>query len=316
MLNDLLELRIFTHIVASGSLSGAATNMNLSLALVSKRLASLEKRLGVRLIQRTTRRMSLTPEGQGLHMHAIRILSEVDDAEALITDTRQNVSGLLSITAPRIFGRLYLVPLVARFQAMHASLKIKLDCSDEVIDLVAEGFDMAFRFGSLQDSNLGARHVAPGHRILCAAPDYVKRRGNPRHPDELIDHACIAYGKRPSQHWILHDEQGDATVRIDPACLVSDGETGMALALQGAGILFKSIWDIGDHLKSGGLVQVLPGWSAPTEPLHVVIPHTRQLAPRVRHFLDFSVPALRDVAQRWEGQQEPVGTASGERDCL
>jgi DNA-binding transcriptional LysR family regulator len=315
MINDLLELRIFTHIVASGSLSGAASNMDLSLALVSKRLASLEKRLGVRLIQRTTRSMSLTPEGQTLHKYAIRILSEVDHAEALITDTRQNVTGLLSITAPRIFGHNYLAPMVAGFQASHPSLKVKLDCSDEVVDLVAEGFDMAFRFGSLQDSNLGSRYVAPGIRILCAAPAYLKRCGYPQHPNELLAHACIAYGKRPSVHWILHDERGAATARIDPAYLVSDGDTGVTLALQGAGILFKSIWDIGDHLESGDLVRVLPSWSTPTEPLHVVIPHTRQLAPRVRHFVDYAVNTLRGEAQRWACQLEQTTTASREKSA-
>jgi len=299
MINDLQELRVFTHIVSSGSLSAAATAMDVSLALVSKRLAALEARLGVRLIQRTTRRQALTPEGQAFHERSVRILAEVDDAEDLITGNREKVSGTLSMTAPRTFGRQYLVPLTTRFQLLHPHLSIRMNFSDDIVDLVASGLDVAFRFGSLQDSSLGARLIAPSYRILCAAPAYLERHGIPVHPAELEQHACIVYGARPSAHWIFHHKKAPVTAKIRGTFMVGDGETAQALALEGAGILFKSVWDVGAHIDSGRLIHIMPAYTAPTEPLHAVVPHARQLAPRVRQFVDFAVEELRQ-AWRWD----------------
>lgn len=299
MIDDLLDLRIFAKVVASGSLSAAARDLDLSLAVVSKRLASLEQRLGVKLMQRTTRSQSVTFEGRAFHERCVRILAEVDDAENFISGAREDVSGLLTLTAPRTFGRQYVVPIVAQFQAMHPELSVRLMFSDDIVDLVESGIDVAFRFGELIDSGLTARSVAPNYRVLCAAPSYIERRGEPRSPDDLWDHACIVYGARPAAHWLFSDGGKHVAAKVRGTFLTNDGESAQALAIEGAGILFKSIWDVAGHIAAGRLVRIMSAYSAPTEPLNIVVPHVRGLAPRVRKFVDYALGQLR-AEYRWD----------------
>lgn len=299
MIDNFQDLRIFDRTVVSGSMSAAARELGLSLAVVSKRLAALEARLGLRLLQRTTRSQSLTPEGRDFHVRCVRILAEVGDTEAFVAGRRGTVSGTLSITAPRIFGRQYVVPLVSAFQAQHPALSVRLLFSDEIVDLVDQQIDMAFRFGVLLDSRLSARFIASHYQVLCAAPDYIARHGAPASLADLAEHACIVYGARPAAHWVFQVNGAPAAIKVQGTCMASDGEAALALALSGAGILFKSIWDVGAHLESGSLVRVLPAISVPSAPLHAVFAHAQQLAPRVRHFLDFALPSLQ-ASWRWE----------------
>jgi len=293
MIDDVLDLRVFVRVVATGSLSAAARDLGLSLAVVSKRLAALEHRLGLVLLRRTTRSQSLTVEGRAFHERCVRILAEVQDAEAYIAGSQGTVTGVLSITAPRVFGREYAAPLVAAFQAAHPALSVRLLCSDEIVDLIDGGIDVAFRFGSLLDSSLTARHIAPDYRVLCAAPAYIARAGQPTQPSHLRDHACIIYGPRPAAHWLFQRAGKPIAQEVRASFIVNDGATALALALAGAGIHFKSIWEVGDHLRAGRLVRVMTEFAAPTAPLHAVFPHGRQLAPRVRQFVDFAVERLR-----------------------
>jgi len=296
MIDDVLDLRVFVRVIATGSLSAAARELGLSLAVVSKRLAGLENRLGVVLLHRTTRSQSVTVEGRAFHERCVRILAEVQDAEAYIAGSQDSVAGQLSITAPRVFGREYVVPLVAEFQAAHPALSVRLLCSDDIVDLIEGGLDVAFRFGALVDSNLTARHIAPDYRVLCASPTYIARAGQPTQPSHLRDHACIVFGPRPAAHWLFQRGGKPIAQEVRAAFIVNDGATALALALAGAGIHFKSIWEIGDHLHAGRLVRVMTDFAAPTAPLHAVFPHGRQLAPRVRRFIDFAVERLR---ARW-----------------
>lgn len=298
MIDNVQDLRIFDRTVVSGSMSAAARELGLSLAVVSKRLAALEGRLGLRLLRRTTRSQSLTPEGRDFHQRCVRILAEVGDTEAFVAGQRETVSGLLSITAPRIFGRQYVIPLVAEFQAQHPALSVRLLFSDEVVDLIDQQIDLAFRFGTLMDSSLSARFIAPHHQVLCAAPAYIARHGAPTSLADLAEHACIVYGARPSAHWVFQVEGEPVAVKVRGAFMASDGEAALALALSGAGIFFKSVWDVGAHLDAGRLVRVLPAVSVPSQPLHAVFAHAQQLAPRVRQFLDFALPRLRS-SWRW-----------------
>jgi DNA-binding transcriptional LysR family regulator len=293
MLDNLLDLTIFARVVGTGSQTDAARELDLSLAVVSKRLAALEQRLAVRLLNRTTRKQSLTQEGTRFHQHCVRILSEVHDAESDMAQSRETVSGLLRITAPRAFGRRYVTGIAARFQAMHRALRVELNLNDEIVDLVETGIDVALRFGALQDSTMTARFVAPGYRVLCASPDYVRRHGNPANPAALLDHQCIVYGAHVSKHWLLHHNGAPVAAEIQATFLCNDGDAAQALALEGAGIFFKSIWDVGADLAAGRLVQVMQGYRAPTEPLHVVYPHALHLSPRVREFSDYAVAQLR-----------------------
>ncbi len=299
VIDNLQDLRIFDRTVVAGSMSAAARELGLSLAVVSKRLAALEGRLGLRLLQRTTRSQSLTPEGRDFHLRCVRILAEVEDTEAFVAGQRDTVSGLLSITAPRIFGRQYVVPMVTAFQALHPALSVRLLFSDEIVDLVDQQIDLAFRFGVLLDSSLSARYIAPHYQVLCAAPAYIVRHGAPASLASLTEHACIVYGARPSAHWVFQVDGAPVAIKVRGSFMASDGEAALALALAGAGIFYKSIWDVGAYLDAGQLVRVLPTISVPSEPLHAVFGHAQQLAPRVRQCVDFALPRLRS-SWRWE----------------
>jgi DNA-binding transcriptional LysR family regulator len=298
MIDSLPNLAAFARIVSAGSLSAAARELDISLAVVSKRLAQLEKSLGVRLIQRTTRRQTLTEEGALFYARVVRILAEVEEAEALISRRRGTVGGLLRLSAPRAFGRQWVAPIVSDFQRLHPRLSVQLELTDTVIDLLENGADMAIRFGSLADSSLIARQLAPNYRVLCAAPAYLKKYGVPKHPDELVGHRCIIMRDQPWTDWRF--ENGDPmTVRVTGPLLSNDGSAAHTWALEGAGIVLKSIWDVGDDIAAGRLRRVLPKYRISSAPLHAIYPHSRHLAPRVRAFVEYLVERLRE-AWRWD----------------
>jgi DNA-binding transcriptional LysR family regulator len=298
MIEDILDLKVFARVVETGSLSAAARDLDLALAVVSKRLASLEKRLGVRLLQRTTRKQSLTQDGMSFYERCVRILSEVQDAEASIDRSRNSVSGQLRVTAPRAFGAQYVAPVVAHFQALHSAVSVNLQLTDEVLNLVEGGLDVALRFGSLRDSALTARHIAPNYRILCASPDYVKQHGEPKNPADLAQHPCIVYGLKPATHWLFQVNGKPVAVKVRGTFITNDGSAARVLALEGAGIFFKSVWDVGDDIEAGRLVRVMRNYAVPSEPLHAVYLHGGFLTPRVRQFIDFATDRLR-AAWKW-----------------
>lgn len=297
MIDNLVELTIFDKVANAGSLTGAANELGLSLAVVSKRLASLEARMGVRLLNRTTRRQSMTQEGVRFHLHCVRILAEVQQAEAVMQHSRTDINGHLRVTAPRMLGTRYLAALAAQFQAMHPALRIELVLSDDVVDLVEQGIDLALRFGVLDDSTMTARHIADSELVLCAAPDYLRRFGSPDTPAALSAHNCILYGTRSTRHWLFQHEGKPVSAEVNATFLCNDGNAAKALALAGGGIFLKSIWDVGSELRDGALVRVLGRYSIPSAPLHVVYPHALHLAPRVRHFADYALKSLRG---EWE----------------
>ncbi|WP_049621529.1 LysR family transcriptional regulator [Frateuria defendens] len=297
LIDELPNLWVFAKVVSAGSLSAASRELGLSLSVVSKRLAQLEASLGVRLLQRTTRRQTLTEEGALLHAQAERILAEVEQAEALMSRRRGAVSGLLRLTAPNELGRRRIAPIVADFQRKHRQLTVQLELTDTVVDLLGGGFDLAVRYGSLADSSMVARELAPNYRVLCAAPAYLARHGAPAHPGELARHRCILIGDQPRAEWRFEGERG-LVVRVPGALVTNDGEAAHAWALEGAGIALKSVWDVGDDLDAGRLRRVLPAWPIPAAPLHAIYPHGRHLAPRVRVFVDYLGKRLRE-AWRW-----------------
>jgi DNA-binding transcriptional LysR family regulator len=303
MIDNLIELTIFDKVASAGSLTEAANELGLSLAVVSKRLATLEARMGVRLLNRTTRRQSLTQEGERFHLHCVRILAEVQQAEAVMQRSRTDITGQLRVTAPRMLGTRYLAALAAQFQVMHPALKIELTLSDDMVDLVEQGVDLALRFGVLNDSNMTARHVADSELVLCAAPDYVRRFGFPETPAALSGHNCILYGARSTRHWLFQHEGKPISAEVNATFLSNDGNAAKALAIAGGGILLKSLWDVGSELRDGTLVRVLERYSMPSAPLHVVYPHALHLAPRVRHFTDY---VLKNLRQEWERLTGPT----------
>jgi len=306
MLDDLPALAAFARIVSAGSMSAAARELELPLSVVSKRLAQLEKTVGVRLLQRTTRRQTLTEEGAQFHLRVLRILEEVEQAELLLTRSRQEVAGLLRVTAPGEFGRQHIVPIVADFQRLHPALAVQLELTDTVVNLLETGQDLAIRFGSLQDSTMIARRLAPNYRVACASPAYLAQYGAPTHPAELGQHRCILIGDQRRAEWRFQGTEGTepVTVRVTGAIVTNDGQAAHAFAVQGAGIVVKSIWDVGDDLLQGRLQRVLPALSMPTAPLQAIFPHSQNLAPRVRAFVDYLQIRLQQ-AWRWEAVTLP-----------
>ncbi|AWH29325.1 LysR family transcriptional regulator [Stenotrophomonas sp. YAU14A_MKIMI4_1] len=300
MIEDLGELRTFDRIVHGGSLSAAARDLGVSLAVVSKRLSALERRLQVRLLNRSTRRVSLTDEGSLFHQHCRQVLQAVEAAEAALAQRQDLVAGVLRVTAPNGFGRRHVVPAVRRFQMAHPGVRVHLSLRDEIVDLVGEGIELALRYDTLDDSRLVARQLAPNRRVLCASPDYLQRRGMPRSIADLQQHDCIASGSPPVSHWRFG--QGDAALALplQASTLCDDGEAAHLMALQGAGIARKSIWDVAEDLQAGRLVEVLPDHALATSPLSAVHGSGKQLAPRVRVFLDHLLQHLRStVAWRY-----------------
>ncbi|WP_175908234.1 LysR family transcriptional regulator [Burkholderia sp. BCC1640] len=298
LIDDLPALDTFARIVSAGSLSAAARELDLSLSVVSKRLAHLESQLGVRLLHRTTRQQALTDDGAQFHAQVLRILAEVDRAETLMSDRRGTVSGVLRLTAPGELGRLRIAPLVAAFQRQHPELIVQLMLTDAIVDLLAQDVDVAVRIGSLADSTMIARELAPNHRVLCASSSYLAVHGLPAHPAELRAHRCIVMGDQPRTEWRFDGAQGAVTVEVTAALLTNDGGAARTLALEGAGIALKSIWDVGADLEAGRLVRVLPTFAAPAAPLHAVYPGGRHVPLRVRAFVDFLRDQLRETWRR------------------
>jgi DNA-binding transcriptional LysR family regulator len=295
--NNFPALVAFARIVSAGSLSAAARALDVPVSVVSKRLSLLEASLGTRLLQRTTRRQTLTEEGRLFHARVLRILDEVEQAEALLAQRRDGVHGLLRITAPGEFGRRWLAPIAAAFQDLHPQVTIQLELGDAIVDLLDSGIDLAIRYGALADSSLVARALAPNYRVLCASPAYLERHGEPRTPGELAGHRCIVIGDQRRTDWKF-DGGETAPVRVDAAFLTNDGGAAQQLALAGSGIALKSIWDVGDDLAAGRLIRVLPNHAMAAAPLHAVYPHQRNLAPRVRLFVGYLKDKLQE-AWRW-----------------
>jgi DNA-binding transcriptional LysR family regulator len=295
--NNFPALVAFARIVSAGSLSAAARELDVPVSVVSKRLSLLEASLGTRLLQRTTRRQTLTEEGRLFHARVLRILDEVEQAEALIAQRRDGVHGLLRITAPGEFGRRWLAPIAAAFQELHPQVTIQLELGDAIVDLLDSGIDLAIRYGALADSSLVARALAPNYRVLCASPAYLQRHGEPRTPAELAGHRCIVIGDQRRTDWKFDGDE-TAPVRVDAAFLTNDGGAAQQLALAGSGIALKSIWDVGDDLAADRLVRVLPDHAMAAAPLHAVYPHQRNLPPRVRLFVGYLKEKLQE-AWRW-----------------
>ncbi len=282
-------MAFFSLLARCGSFSAAAREQGVSTPAVSKRLAQMEARLGVRLLNRTTRRIGLTPEGETYLLHARRILAEIDDMEQLVSRTHGTPQGLLRVNATLGFGRSHIAPLIAAFVQRHPQVQVQLQLSVDPPPLDQDAFDVCIRFGEPPDARVIARRIAPNRRLLCAAPAYLARHGTPKAPSDLARHNCIGIrqGGEAYGTWRLSQGRKVETVKVRGALSTNDGEIAVNWALAGLGIVMRAEWDVARYLASGRLRQVLEHWQTPPADIHAVYPERHQGAARVRAFVDF-----------------------------
>ena len=287
------DLGFFSALASAGSLSAAARELGVTTPAVSKHLALMESRLGVSLVVRTTRRMSLTPEGELYLESARRILGEIDGMEELLGVAKATPKGLLRVNATLGFGRSHVAPLISRFVRKHPGVEVQLQLSVNPPALTEDSFDVCIRFGAPPDSRVIARYIAPNRRLLCASPAYLSKHGTPKVPNDLIKHNCIGIrqGEEAYGVWRLASGRGKSAateaVKVRGNLTTNDGEIAVNWALDGHGILMRAEWDIERYLESGRLVQVLPGFRTPDADIYAVYPQRHQLSARIRTFVDF-----------------------------
>jgi len=299
------DLGFFSTLASAGSLSAAARELGITTPAVSKHLALMESRIGVLLVNRSTRRMSLTPEGEVYLDHARRILGDIDGMGELLGASRATPKGLLRVNATLGFGRSHVAPLISRFIRQYPQVEVQLQLSVNPPSPTEDLFDVCVRFGAPPDSRVIARHIAANRRLLCAAPAYLARRGTPKVPNDLTKHNCIGIrqGEEAYGVWRLTSGSGrhatTEAVKTRGNLATNDGEIAVNWALDGHGILMRAEWDIERFLRSGRLVQVLPQYFTPDADIYAVYPQRHQLAARVRAFVDFLALAFtRQVAAR------------------
>lgn len=298
-MDKLKQIEAFVATATRGSLTAAARAQGVVPAIIGRRLDALEERLGVKLLLRSTRRISLTHEGSAFLEDCQRILSELSNAEASVSDGGVKASGHLRITAPAGFGRRHVAPLLPRFRELHPDVSLSLNLSDRVVDLAGEGFDCAVRVGDLPDSSLVSVRLADNRRLCVAAPRYLERHGCPQHPRDLARFDCLTLSSEASQTrgWAFRlPPQSPAAGEETPTLLhlkpdgpldCTDGQVLHAWCLAGQGIAWRSTWEVQDDLARGDLVEVLAEFAAPPNGIYAVFAQRRHLALRVRLWIDF-----------------------------
>jgi DNA-binding transcriptional LysR family regulator len=289
MADTLQEMAVFSRVVGAGSLSAAARELSVSTAVVSRRLAALESRLGVRLINRTTRSLHLTDEGVSYLEACNRVLSEIEEADAAVAAGRGEPQGKLRVALPASFGNQHVAPLIPGFAARYPKVQLALSLSDRYVNVIEEGFDLAVRIAELEDSSLAARKLAPNRRVVVASPEYLRRHGAPRTPPELAQHNCVTTASELAMNWEYRAPDGSAgSVRVSGRYACDNWEVLRDWALAGLGIALKSTWDVRRHLEDGSLVPLLPGYTFDTDvAIWAVYPHRRHLSAKTRVFIDF-----------------------------
>jgi DNA-binding transcriptional LysR family regulator len=293
------ELGFFSTLAASPSLSAAGRELGISTAAVSKHLAQMENRLGLALVNRSTRRMSLTPEGEVLLERSRRILGEIAELDELLGQSKAAPRGLLRVNATLGFGRMHIAPLISRFVRQYPEVDVQLQLSATPPPFSDDAFDVGIRFGEPPDARVIARKLAPNRRLLCAAPQYLARHGAPKQPRELMRHNCIGIRQGDEAYglWRLTSGRGprarSEAIKTRGNLATNDGEIAVNWALDGHGILMRAEWDVNRYLASGRLVQVLPAWHTPGADIHAVYPQRHQLSKRVQAFVDFLAANLK-----------------------
>ncbi|WP_211473863.1 LysR substrate-binding domain-containing protein [Collimonas humicola] len=288
-MNTLSDLAFFAALVKTGSLAALARELGVTPPAVTKRLANLEQRLGVRLLNRTTRTMSVTHEGEIYLADGARILADIETLERTIGSSRALPKGLLRVNASFGFGRKHIGPAVSEFSKRFPEVEVQLLLSERPLNLADQAFDIGIRIGELPDARIIARKIAANRRLLCAAPAYLKQHPAPATPRDLQTHACIVLRENEAAYgsWHLSRGKRQETVKVRGALSSNDGETVLAWALAGHGILMRSEWDAAPYLRSGRLRQVLQEWALPPSDIFAVYPERLNLSAKVTAFVDF-----------------------------
>ncbi len=283
------QLESYVGVATLGSLSAVARAEGVAPALIGRRIDALEARLGVKLLVRTTRRISLTPEGDTFLEEARNLLRGLEDAEAMVAQDSATPTGHLRLTAPAGFGRRHVAPLLPGFLATYPRLTASLDLTDRLTDLVRERYDCAVRVGDVTDSSLVAIRLADNHRVVVAAPDYLHRHGTPRVPADLLQHNCLTLGAESSQNrgWLFRQGGEPLVQRVNGSLSCSDGAALLDWALAGLGLAWRSMWEVREALDSGALIPVLEDYAAPPNAVQALLPQRKHLPSRVRVFVEY-----------------------------
>lgn len=296
-MNETQDMSFFHLLASQGSLVATARALGLTPPAVSKRLAALEARLGVQLVNRTTRSMSLTPEGELYFSHAARILTQIQEAEQLVRSSRATPKGLIRVNASLGFGRRHIGPALAAFFARYPEVEIQLEISDHPLDLATHGFDLGIRFGNLPDAALHARKIASNRRMLCASPLYLERHGVPEKLADLQRHNCIfiRQNETPYGVWTFINNGKAQNIKVHGALGCNDGEVALNWALEGYGILLRAEWDIARYVRSGRLRLVLEDQTPTRADVYAVYPQPLHLSTRVRSLIDFLIKRFEHI---------------------
>ena len=300
-MEDFSAIPVFTAVVATGSFSAAARSLNISKSAVSKRITQLELRLGVRLLHRTTRKLSLTEAGERYYEHAAQALTAAGKAEDAVTELQGEPQGTLRISTPMSFGRLHLARLIPKLMKRYPKLEIDLIMDDRNVDLIAEGFDIAIRSGVLQDSTLVARKLAPLRYALCASPDYIAKNGMPQTPAALSAHNCLLFSYAGDvNEWAFHRSGGVESVQVAGNYRVNNSEALIEAIRQGIGIGRLPTFVSGPDVASGRLLSLLEDYPMPNNTFYAVFPERQYLPAKVRAFLEFAIESLGGDQPYWD----------------
>lgn len=287
-MDQLGAMRVFIRVVQTGSFSAAGREQNTSQATISKKVAALEAKLGVKLLTRSSRDLSLTQVGAEYYEKCVAIISELDEAEAKARSQLASPKGVIRITAPVVFGRLVLAPIMAEFLSIYPDIKVDLALSDKHVDLITEGVDVAIRAKQLEDSSLVARHLFDNPMLLVASPDYLALQGEPKEPTELKQHNCLVYSRLKTVNvWYFDYQDQNFTIPVRGNFQSDNGDVILELALTGVGLAVLPIWMVDEHLKSGRLKQIMSDYVAKPLPFNAIYPQSRYIPLKVRCFVDF-----------------------------
>jgi len=298
------DLRALVAVVEAGSFTAAADRLDVAKSAISRRVTGLEERLGVQLMHRSTRKLSLTESGRGFYEHSARILADLEEAESAVAQEHGELRGTLRIALPLSFGTRHMCGPVAEFSRRHPRVKFDLNLNDRRIDLVEEGIDLALRIGKLADSSLIARRLFEARTVVCGSQRYFDEHGTPKTPDDLRGHRCLVYGNLADPgKWVCHDKDGKRhEVELDVTLTATSGDYLCAAAAEGLGIVLQPTFIAGDSIRRGELVSILSDYQWPVTPAYAIYPPTRHLSYRVREFIDF-------LAERF------AGTPYWDREC-